>query len=230
MFLSLYHHAMELQTGNQWIVDYEHLTLVLRTVSVWLEINRPWNDSTFEQSNTLNWSGILTEQWIQRLQWTMHLTSDLRIASSLFWLFDGYFTSQETLFQYWFNPGKCTDITETNVDLYVKHHLKQCCKDIGIQIYMEIWYSKTYVNWLLSKIQKIVFQDQLSLNAGQKYCKMLPKYLWPSLSYNLSFGTLFVYFWVAVLHRIYCGIHVCKFDLYRISEQWAPEPSLQEWI
>ena len=34
-------------------------------------------------------------------------------------------------------------------------------------------YSKTCVNRPLSKRQKIVFQDQLSLNAGQKYCRML---------------------------------------------------------
>ena len=34
-------------------------------------------------------------------------------------------------------------------------------------------YSKTCVKQLLSKKLKIVFQDQLSLNAGQKYCRML---------------------------------------------------------
>ena len=35
-------------------------------------------------------------------------------------------------------------------------------------------YSKTGVKWPLSKRPKIVFQYQLSLNAGRKYCKMLP--------------------------------------------------------
>ena len=34
-------------------------------------------------------------------------------------------------------------------------------------------YSKTCVKRQLSKRQKIGFQDQLSLNAGQKYCRML---------------------------------------------------------
>ena len=34
-------------------------------------------------------------------------------------------------------------------------------------------YSKTCVKWPLSKIPKIGFQDQLSVNAGQKYCRML---------------------------------------------------------
>ena len=33
-------------------------------------------------------------------------------------------------------------------------------------------YSKTCVKRPLSKRPKIVFQDQLSLNAGQKYCRM----------------------------------------------------------
>ena len=34
-------------------------------------------------------------------------------------------------------------------------------------------YSNTYVKQSLSKRPKIGFQDQLSLNAGQKYCRML---------------------------------------------------------
>ena len=34
-------------------------------------------------------------------------------------------------------------------------------------------YSKTRVKWPLSKGPKIGFQDQLLLNAGQKYCRML---------------------------------------------------------
>ena len=36
-----------------------------------------------------------------------------------------------------------------------------------------IAYSKTCVKWPLSKRQKIDFQDQLPLNAGRKYCRML---------------------------------------------------------
>ena len=34
-------------------------------------------------------------------------------------------------------------------------------------------YSETCLKWPLSKRQKLGFQDQLSLNAGQKYCRML---------------------------------------------------------
>ena len=36
-------------------------------------------------------------------------------------------------------------------------------------------YSKICVKWPLSKRPKIGFQDQLSLNAGQKYCRMLQR-------------------------------------------------------
>ena len=36
-----------------------------------------------------------------------------------------------------------------------------------------ILYIKTCVEWSLSKKTKIGFQDQLLLNAGQKYCRML---------------------------------------------------------
>ena len=38
---------------------------------------------------------------------------------------------------------------------------------------VECKYSKACLKWPLSKRQKIGFQDQLLLNAGQKYCIML---------------------------------------------------------
>ena len=45
---------------------------------------------------------------------------------------------------------------------------------IGQLINMRFWYySKTCVKWPLSKRPTIGFQDQLSLDAGQKYCRML---------------------------------------------------------
>ena len=51
-------------------------------------------------------------------------------------------------------------------------------------------YSKTCVKRPLSKRSKTGFQDQLSLNACQKYCRMLQgedsAILLPSLSYHLS--------------------------------------------
>ena len=45
----------------------------------------------------------------------------------------------------------------------------------------------------LSKIQQIGFQDQLSLNAGQKYCRKgsILQYFPPSISYHLSLRPLF---------------------------------------
>ena len=59
-------------------------------------------------------------------------------------------------------------------------------------------YSKTCVKQPLSKRQKIGFQDRLSLNAGQKYCRMLQEsilqYFWPSLSYHLALRSLFCLF------------------------------------
>ena len=42
-----------------------------------------------------------------------------------------------------------------------------------IQISIKLRYRKTCEKRSLSKRPKIVFQDQLSLNAGQKYCRML---------------------------------------------------------
>ena len=41
--------------------------------------------------------------------------------------------------------------------------------------YSLYFYSKTYVKQPLSKRPKIGFQDQSSLNAGQKYCRMVQR-------------------------------------------------------
>ena len=60
-------------------------------------------------------------------------------------------------------------------------------------------YSKTCVKQPLSKRQKIGFQDQLSLNAGQKYCRML-QWVHSAIaqnfikSYHLSLRSLFCLF------------------------------------
>ena len=45
-------------------------------------------------------------------------------------------------------------------------HPRRCCVKMN--------YSKTCLKRLLKKNTKIGFQYQLSLNAGQKYCRMLP--------------------------------------------------------
>ena len=56
-------------------------------------------------------------------------------------------------------------------------------------------YSKTCLKRPLKKKTKIGFQDRLSLNAGQKYCRMLQEsilqYFRPLLSYHLSLKLLF---------------------------------------
>ena len=39
--------------------------------------------------------------------------------------------------------------------------------------YFEFKYSKTCLKWPLKKKTKIGFRDQLSLNAGPKFCRML---------------------------------------------------------
>ena len=54
--------------------------------------------------------------------------------------------------------GKCQPFSR----LYDNYHLPHL-----------LMYSKTCVKRPLSKRQKIGFQDQISLNAGQKYCRML---------------------------------------------------------
>ena len=49
----------------------------------------------------------------------------------------------------------------------------ECVLSIGVVLFLNK-YSKTCLKWPPSKRQKIGFQDQLLLNAGQKYCRMLP--------------------------------------------------------
>ena len=53
---------------------------------------------------------------------------------------------------------------------------------------------------------KIVFQDGLLLNAGQKYCRMLQEsilqYFRPSLSYHLSFRSYFCLFLSGPLRQV----------------------------
>ena len=61
-------------------------------------------------------------------------------------------------------------------------------------------YSKTCLKRLLSKRPKNGFQDQLSLNAGRKYCIAecskggILQYFRPALSYHLSLRSLFCLF------------------------------------
>ena len=68
-------------------------------------------------------------------------------------------------------------------------------------------YCKTCVKWSLSKRPKLGFQDQLSLNAGQKYkciaeCSKHSAILSPSLSYHLSIRFLFCLFLSGRLRQV----------------------------
>ena len=69
-------------------------------------------------------------------------------------------------------------------------------------------YSKTYLKQPLKKDTKIGFQERLSLNAGQKYCRML--------HYDLCF----VYFRVAAEDRFYCTLisHTGSYIISHYSE------------
>ena len=55
-------------------------------------------------------------------------------------------------------------------------------------------YSKTCVKRPLSNLPKIGFQDQLSLNAGQKYCRMLYEEHSAILSTIYHYDLCFVFF------------------------------------
>ena len=62
-------------------------------------------------------------------------------------------------------------------------------------------YNKTCVKRPLSKLQKIGFQDQLSLNAGQKYCRMRQgqhsaiRSIFIKLPFVIKIFVLFVFEW-----------------------------------
>ena len=75
------------------------------------------------------------------------------------------------------------------------------------------WYSKTCVKRPLSQRPKIGFQDQLSLYAGQKYCRILSTFI--KLPFVIKIFVFF-YFWVAFLHSFYCND--CK-QFLPISDQ-----------
>ena len=73
-------------------------------------------------------------------------------------------------------------------------------------------YSETCLKRPLKKKTKIGFQDRLSLNAGQKYCRMflesILQYFRPSLSYHLSLRPLFWLFLSGRLRQVL--LYCCK--------------------
>ena len=69
-----------------------------------------------------------------------------------------------------------------------------------------IKYRKTCLKRPLKMKTKIGFQDRLSLNAGQKYCRMLQEsilqYFRPSLSYHMPLRSLFCLFVSGPLRQV----------------------------
>ena len=63
-------------------------------------------------------------------------------------------------------------------------------------------YSRTCV-----KSPKICFQCQLSLNAGQKYCRMLKREHSAILSAFIKLPFVIKTFVLSILHRFYCTLH-----------------------
>ena len=84
-------------------------------------------------------------------------------------------------------------------------------------------YSKPCVKRPLSKRPQTGFQDLLSLNTGQRYCRMLRsilQYFWPSLSYHLSLRSLFCLFLSGRFTQVLLYV-ACASSEYSAGE---PEP------
>ena len=103
-----------------------------------------------------------------------------------------------------------------------KHHPEG--QEYGCQHSVEIYwssmpvlklYSKTCVNQPLSKRPIIGFQDELSLNAGQKYCRMLSTFI--KLPFVIKIFVLSVFEWqfytgFTVLYHV-AGLTECKYSV-----------------
>ena len=110
---------------------------------------------------------------------------------------------------------------------YQTNHSWHFCSVLYLQYIDYWWCSKTFLKRPLKR------EDQLSLNAGQKYCRMLPlehsailcskgsilQYFWPSLSYHLLLRSLFFVFfeWLlktcftvltTYMYFLFCGVHI----------------------
>ena len=74
-------------------------------------------------------------------------------------------------------------------------------------------YSKTCVKQPLSNRPKIGFQDQLLLNAGQKYCRMLQGEHSPILLTFIKQPSVFNIFVLSIFEVLLYTNIVCLFDL-----------------
>ena len=92
------------------------------------------------------------------------------------------------------------------------------------------WYSKICVKQPLSNRQKIGFQDQLSLNAGQKYCWMLQGEHSAILSIFIKLPFVIKIFVLSIFEWLfYTGLTVLYFNIktflstYRAHWKWLNE-------
>ena len=68
--------------------------------------------------------------------------------------------------------------SESSSCIWWKNAFHMCCTENKMSEHLRFWYSKTCLKRPLSKIQKIGFQDQLSLNACVLcYLSILPSYI-----------------------------------------------------
>ena len=70
-----------------------------------------------------------------------------------------------------------------------------------VSFYQVCEYSKTCLKLSLSKIPKMGFQDQLSLNAGQNYCRMLQREHYAILSTCIGLPHGFKTFVLSIFER-----------------------------
>ena len=110
------------------------------------------------------------------------------------------------VFLFWLKIANRYTIWPKRANLYTPSRLSYMNKSL---------YSKTCLKRSLIKMTKIGFHDRLSLNADQKYCRMLQGEHSSILStLNLHKATIshydlcFDHFWVAAYDRFYC-ISVC---------------------
>ena len=108
----------------------------------------------------------------------------------------------------------------TGISQHEKNNTKERNQSVSAipLINQGIYCSKTCLKRALKKKTKIGFQDRLSLNAGQQYCRMhqesILQYVRPSLSYHLSLRPLFCQFLSGRFKRVLLYIYFRFLSLY----------------
>ena len=115
-------------------------------------------------------------------------------------------------------PGLRSDCSYRDVCCLSKWLLKHFSRPQLLRLILFLhhkMYSKTCLKRPLQKKKTLGFQDHFSLNAGQKYCRMLKEsilqYFRPSLSYNLSSRPLFCLFLSGRLRQVLLYVQLWRF-------------------